>query len=110
MKVTYAVPHHMPCLHDALSRPQACAYTGTALTTRLRCSCARMALSPPSCPTLLKSNQDSKSERLPKMSGSRKFSRLQSSLRLFCSGVPAPQAQQPDHARALANRSALSWV
>lgn len=37
----------------------------------------------------LKSNHDSKSSRLLKMSGSRKFSRLHSSARLFCNGVPA---------------------
>jgi hypothetical protein len=37
----------------------------------------------------LKSNHDSKSSRLLKTAGSRKFSKLQSSARLFCSGVPA---------------------
>ena len=58
-------------------------------TTRFRCSCARMCWSPPAWPTPLKSNQDSKLASELKTSGSRKLSRLHSSLRLFCSGVPA---------------------
>ena len=58
-------------------------------TTRLRCSCARMCWSPPAWPTPLKSNQDSKLASELNTSGSRKLSRLHSSLRLFCSGVPA---------------------
>ena len=62
-------------------------------TTRLRCSCARICWSPPAWPTPLKSNQDSKLASELNTSGSRKLSRLQSSLRLFCSGVPAHRAQ-----------------
>mmetsp|Transcript_10068 Transcript_10068/g.31542 ORF Transcript_10068/g.31542 Transcript_10068/m.31542 type:complete len:222 (+) Transcript_10068:1089-1754(+) len=49
------------------------------LTTMSRCSSAEDAL---------KSNQLSKSVRLPNTSGRMKLSRLHSSFRLFCSGVP----------------------
>ena len=58
--------------------------------TLLRCSCAMMAASPPAWPRPPKSNQDSKSSMLANTSGSRKLSRLHSSPRLFCSGVPVP--------------------
>lgn len=53
------------------------------VTTRLRCSWARISLSPPSWPTAEKSNHDSKSASEPKMSGSRKLSSDHSSDRLF---------------------------
>ena len=48
-------------------------------TTRSRCSSTESAL---------KSNQLSKSSRLPKTSGMMKLSSDHSSFRLFCSGVP----------------------
>ena len=56
--------------------------------TLLRCSCATMAASPPAWPMPPKSNHDSKSLTSENTSGSRKLSRLHSSPRLFCSGVP----------------------
>jgi hypothetical protein len=66
--------------------------------TLLRCSAARISLSADSLPTAaLKSNQAWKSARLPKMSGSRKLSRLHSSPRLFCSGVPAARSSRRGH-------------
>mmetsp|Transcript_30485 Transcript_30485/g.85349 ORF Transcript_30485/g.85349 Transcript_30485/m.85349 type:complete len:334 (+) Transcript_30485:1185-2186(+) len=62
------------------------------VTTRLLCSWATISASLPSSVIVPKSNQDSKSLKLVKMSGSRKFKRLQSSARLFCKGVPVSKS------------------
>ena len=71
----------------------ACACTSRMdlMLALLCCCCARISALPDSSPTPLKSNQDSKLARSAKMSGNRKLSRLHSSLRLFCRGVPASE-------------------